>query len=79
MPGCTVQKSLYVPAVGNAYVAVAGGAGDCPYTFMHDLVAGRYRVPWEAEVVHVDGTSCGFAPPTRKYAPVALAPVKRSA
>ena len=23
---------------------------DCPYTFMHDLVAGRYRLPWEDEV-----------------------------
>jgi formamidase len=35
---------------------------------MHDLVGGRYRLPWESEVVHVDGTSCGFAPPQRPYA-----------
>jgi formamidase len=35
---------------------------------MKDLVAGRYRVPWESEVVHTDGTSCGFPAPTRKYA-----------
>ena len=25
MPGCSVQNSRYVPAFGNAYVAVAGG------------------------------------------------------
>jgi len=47
--------------------AVAGGAGDCPYTFMQDLVAGRYRLPWEADVVHKDGVAYGFPKPTRKY------------
>ena len=47
--------------------AVAGGAGDCPYTFMQDLVAGRYRLPWEDEVIHKDGTAYGFAKPLRKY------------
>ena len=73
-----VENNIY--QLGHrGYVAVAGGAGDCPYTFMHDLVAGRYRVPWEDEVVHVDGTSCGFEAPTRKYAPEPLAAVKRSA
>ena len=51
----------------RGYVAVAGGAGDCPYTYMHDLVAGKYRLPWENEVVHTDGTSCGFPPPKRMY------------
>ncbi len=35
---------------------------------MTDLAAGRYRLPWEDEVMHVDGTSCGFAEPTREYA-----------
>jgi formamidase len=34
---------------------------------MRDLAAGRYRLPWEAEVLHVDGTSCGFPEPTRRY------------
>lgn len=53
----------------RGYVAVAGGAMDCPYTYMHDLAAGRYRLPWEAEVIHTDGRSCGFAPPTRPYTP----------
>ena len=41
--------------------------GDCPYTFMQDLVAGRYRLPWEDEVVHKDGTACGFPKPSRRY------------
>jgi formamidase len=48
-------------------VAVAGGARDCPYTYMHDLVAGRYRLPWENQVRITDGTSCGFPAPTRLY------------
>ncbi|MDQ0394976.1 formamidase [Labrys monachus] len=47
--------------------AVAGGAGDCPYTYMTDLAAGRYRLPWEDEVVHKDGTAYGFDKPTRRY------------
>jgi formamidase len=34
---------------------------------MTDLAAGRYRLPWEAEVVHTDGTSCGFPKPARRY------------
>ncbi len=53
----------------RGYVAVRGGAQDCPYTFMHDMVNGRYRLPWEAEVEHVDGSSCGFAPPQRDHDP----------
>lgn len=52
----------------RGYVAVKGGARDCPYTYMQDLVAGRYRLPWEAEVRVTDGTSCGFAPPESEYA-----------
>jgi formamidase len=51
----------------RGYSAVRGGAQDCPYTFMRDMVAGRYRLPWEADVVHVDGTSCGFPAPGRDY------------
>jgi formamidase len=49
----------------RGYVAVKGGAQDCPYTFMHDMVAGRYKLPWEVAVT--DGSTCGFAPPTRGY------------
>lgn len=62
-----VENNIYQFA-HRGYVAVQGGAQDCPYTYMQDLVAGRYRLPWEDEVVHRDGSSCGFAPPMRKYA-----------
>ena len=58
----------------RGYVAVQGGAMDCPYTFMHDMVHGRYKLPWEDDVVHTDGAACGFAPPTRKHAPENLLP-----
>jgi formamidase len=51
----------------RGYVAVKGGAQDCPYTFMQDMVAGRYRLPWDASIQVRDGTPCGFAAPTRSY------------
>jgi formamidase len=51
----------------RGYVAVQGGAQDCPYTFMQDMVAGRYRLPWDASIQVRDGTPCGFAAPTRRY------------
>ena len=51
----------------RAYVAVKGGAQDCPYTYMRDLMKGEYRLPWEDDVVHTDGSAFGFAPPTRLY------------
>ena len=51
----------------RGYTAVAGGAGDCPYTYMTDLAAGRYRLPWEGEVMVTDGTSCGFPKPSRRF------------
>ncbi|WP_428489440.1 formamidase [Rhodopila sp.] len=61
-----VENNIY--QLGHrGYSAVAGGARDCPYTYMHDLAAGRYHVPWEDEVRHTDGSSCGFDPPTRSY------------
>ncbi|MCD8485867.1 MAG: formamidase [Desertifilum sp.] len=61
-----VENNIY--QLGHrGYVAVKGGAQDCPYTYMQDLVKGEYRLPWEAEVVHTDGRSCGFEEPTRKY------------
>ncbi|KPY02879.1 Formamidase [Pseudomonas savastanoi pv. nerii] len=53
----------------RGYVAVKGGARDCPYTYMHDLTAGQYRLPWEGDVVHTDGGSCGFAAPQRDFKP----------
>ena len=51
----------------RGFVAVHGGAQDCPYTYMHDLMAGKYHLPWEDEVQITDGTSCGFPVPTRTY------------
>jgi integrase len=52
----------------RGYVAVKGGAQDCPYIYMRDLVAGQYRLPWEDDVEVTDGSSCGFAIPNRAYA-----------
>ena len=62
----------------RGYVAVQGGARDCPYTYMQDLLAGRYTLPWEEQVQVTDGTSCGFPAPTRVYQPTA-APTRRTA
>ena len=61
-----VENNIY--QLGHrGFTAVKGGAQDCPYTFMHDLVAGRYRLPWEDDVKVTDGTPSGFAAPTRLY------------
>jgi formamidase len=71
-----VENNIY--QLGHrGYVAVRGGARDCPYTYMHDLVAGKYQLPWEGEVVHRDGTTCGFEAPIREYAPPIPASVAR--
>jgi formamidase len=51
----------------RGYVAVKGGAQDCPYSFMKDMVNGTFALPWEADVIHKDGSSCGFEPPSRSY------------
>lgn len=61
-----VENNIY-QLFHRGYVAVKGGAMDCPYTFMHDMVAGRYRLPWEDEIRVKDGQSCGFEPPTRSF------------
>jgi formamidase len=64
-----VENNIY--QLGHrGYVAVQGGAGDCPYTYMTDLAAGRYRLPWEDRVRITDGTTCGFPAPTRSYLPL---------
>ncbi len=61
-----VENNIY--QLGHrGYVAVAGGARDCPYTYMQDMVDGRYRLPWEDDVLVTDGTSCGFPPPSRRF------------
>jgi formamidase len=64
--GWGVENNIYQLA-HRGFTAVKGGAGDCPYTFMQDLVAGQYRLPWEDEVRVTDGTSCGFPAPERVY------------
>ena len=51
----------------RGYSAVAGGAQDCPYTYMHDLAAGQYRLPWEDQVQVTDGTGCGLPAPVRRH------------
>jgi formamidase len=62
----SVENNIY--QFGHrGYVAVLGGARDCPYTYMTDLAAGNYRLPWEDEVLVTDGTPCGFAIPNRTY------------
>jgi len=61
-----VENNIY--QLGHrGFAAVRGGAGDCPYTYMHDLAAGTYRLPWEDSVRVTDGTACGLPAPTRRY------------
>ncbi|HEV7914947.1 MAG TPA: formamidase, partial [Albitalea sp.] len=62
--GWGVENNIY-QLYHRGYVAVKGGAQDCPYTYMADMAAGRYRLPWEVQVT--DGTGCGFDAPTREY------------
>lgn len=61
-----VENNIY-QLYHRGYVAVKGGAQDCPYTFMQDMVAGRYKLPWNDSIKVTDGSSCGFAPPSREY------------
>jgi formamidase len=68
-----VENNIY--QLGHrGYVAVKGGARDCPYTYMQDLMDGRYRLPREDTVKITDGTSCGFPVPARLYSPAGAPP-----
>ncbi|KAK4948962.1 hypothetical protein LTR10_012335 [Elasticomyces elasticus] len=61
-----VENNLY--QFGHrGYSAVVGGATDCPYTYMQDLVAGKYKQDGEEHVKVTDGTSCGIPRPTAVY------------
>ncbi len=61
-----VENNIY--QLGHrGFTAVKGGAQDCPYSFMKDLMAGDYKLPWEDKVKITDGTSCGFPKPTRVF------------
>jgi formamidase len=62
--GWGVENNIY-QLYHRGYVAVKGGAQDCPYTYMHDMASGTYKLPWGVEVT--DGSSCGFLPPVRSY------------
>jgi formamidase len=64
--GWGVENNIY-QLYHRGYVAVKGGAQDCPYTFMQDMVKGTYKLPWDSDIKEKDGNSCGFAPPTRVY------------
>ncbi|MDQ4110438.1 MAG: formamidase [Actinomycetota bacterium] len=56
-----VENNIY--QLGHrGFTAVAGGARDNPYTWVRDLAAGQYRVPWEASVEVTDGTGEGYGP-----------------
>lgn len=60
-----VENNIY--QLGHrGYVAVEGGVTDAPYTYMQDLQNGTYRLPWEEDVVHTDGTAYGFPPPRKR-------------
>jgi formamidase len=61
-----VENNIY--QLGHrGFTAVKGGAQDCPYTFMQDMVAGQYRLPWEDTIKVTDGQPSGFARPVRLY------------
>ncbi|KAM0712215.1 hypothetical protein Q7P37_011309 [Cladosporium fusiforme] len=61
-----VENNLY--QLGHrGYSAVKGGAGDCPYSYMRDLVQGKYKPYGGGQVKVTDGTSCGIPRPTEEY------------
>ena len=61
-----VENNLY--QLGHrGFVAVKGGAGDCPYTYMRDLADGKYRIQEEAEIVVKDGKLVGYPAPEIEY------------
>jgi formamidase len=61
-----VENNMY--QLGHrGYSAVKGGAGDCPYTYMQDLVEGVYKPVGAEEVRVTDGTGCGIEKPKNEY------------
>ncbi|KAF2868283.1 formamidase [Massariosphaeria phaeospora] len=61
-----VENNLY--QFGHrGYVAVNGGASDCPYTYMRDLVKGQYKQAGEQGVIVRDGKVCGFKAPEAEF------------
>jgi formamidase len=62
--GWGVENNIY-QLFHRGYVAVKGGAQDCPYTYMHDMASGTYKLPWNVTIT--DGTTHGFEAPSRRY------------
>ena len=63
-----VGREQHLPVRPSRLHRGRGGAQDCPYTYMQDLVAGRYRLPWEDDVRCTStARRCGFPAPTRRY------------
>ena len=60
-----VENNIY-QLYHRGYVAVKGGAQDCPYMYMKDMMNGTYKLPWDVKIK--DGTGEGFDAPTRAYA-----------
>ncbi|KAF2122078.1 formamidase [Lophiotrema nucula] len=61
-----VENNLY--QFGHrGYVAVKGGAGDCPYTYMQDLMKGEYKQVEDADVGIKDGQVFGYAAPATEF------------
>ena len=44
----------------RGYVAKPGGESDCGLTYIKDLAAGRYHLPWEDEIQIKDGSIYGY-------------------
>jgi formamidase len=61
-----VENNLYQSG-HRGYAAVAGGAQDCPYTYMQDMVAGRYRQFGEEAVKFTGGNSGRIPKPEARY------------
>ncbi|KAK5101004.1 hypothetical protein LTS08_004610 [Lithohypha guttulata] len=61
-----VENNLY--QFGHrGYVAVTGGASDCPYTYMRDLMTGKWQTAEDAQVEVKDGRSCGWEVPKQAF------------
>jgi len=63
------RREQHLSALASRLFAVKGGAMDCPYTFMQDMVAGTFRLPWEDQVKVTTAPSCGFPVPSASLGP----------
>lgn len=49
----------------RAFDAVKGGEKDCGLTYIKDLAAGKYKLPWEDKIEIKDGSIYGYKVPTK--------------